>query len=84
LVYSIHDPTEEAISKMIKSSERMIGEQNNPIVNRHFKLEIKRLQNAPRGDADKLEWLLKVKEERKKQEAMRIEDTHRKVGYRRD
>jgi hypothetical protein len=82
LVYSIHDPTEEAISKMIKSNERMIGEQNNPIVNRYFKLQIKRLQNAPR-DADKLEWLLKVKE-RKKQEAMHIEDTHRKVGYRRD
>jgi hypothetical protein len=82
LVYSIHDPTEEAISKMIKSNERMIGEQNNPIVNKHFKLQIKRLQNAPR-DADKLEWLLKVKE-RKKQEAMHIEDTHRKVGYRRD
>jgi hypothetical protein len=46
---------------MIKSNERMFGEQNNPIVNRHLKLEIKTLQNAPRGDADKLEWLLKVK-----------------------
>jgi hypothetical protein len=74
--------------KMIESSQRMIGEQknNNPAINKHFKLQIKRLQDAPRGDADnKLEWLLKVKEEREKhQEAMHIEDTHRKVGYRRD
>jgi hypothetical protein len=46
---------------MIKSNERMFGEQNNPIVNRYLKLEIKTLQNAPRGDADKLERLLKVK-----------------------
>lgn len=65
----------------------MFGEQNNPIVNRHLKLEIKTLQNAPRGDADnKLERLLKAKEERKKQvaAAMHIEDTHKRVGYRRD
>jgi hypothetical protein len=61
---------------MIKSNERMFGEQNNPIVNRHLKLEIKTLQNAPRGDADKLEWLLKSKERKKHQEAMHIEETH--------
>jgi hypothetical protein len=63
LVYSIHDPTEEAIKKMIEASERMIGEQNNnPAVNRLFKLQIKTLlQNAPR-DVGKLQALLKAKE----------------------
>jgi hypothetical protein len=59
LVFSIHDSTEEAIKKMIiEASQRMIGEQNNnPAVNKHFELQIKTLQNAPR-DADKLEALL--------------------------
>jgi hypothetical protein len=37
---------------MIEASQRMIREQNNPIVNRHLELETKILQNAPR-DADK-------------------------------
>jgi hypothetical protein len=60
LVYSIHDSTEEAIKKMIESSERIVGEQNNTALNRHLKLEIKTLQNAPR-DADKLERLFKAK-----------------------
>jgi hypothetical protein len=84
LVYSIHDPTEEAIKKMIEASERMIGEQNNnPAVNRLFKLQIKTLlQNAPR-DVGKLERLLKVKE-RQKDEAMYMQEIHTKVGYRRD
>jgi hypothetical protein len=54
---------------MIEASERMTGQQNNnPAVNKHFQLEIKTLQTAPR-DADKLERLLKVKE-RQKEEAM--------------
>jgi len=58
LVYSIYYSIEEAIKKMIESSERMIGEQNhNPAVNKHFELQIKTLQNAPR-DTDKLEALL--------------------------
>jgi hypothetical protein len=53
LVYSIHDPTEEAIQKMIEASQRMITINNqgggiNPAINRHFELEIKTLQNAPR------------------------------------
>jgi hypothetical protein len=61
LVYSIYDSTEEAIRKMIEASQRMIGEQNNPAANRHFKLQIKTLlQNAPR-DPEKLERLLKAK-----------------------
>jgi hypothetical protein len=58
LVYSIYYSIEEAVKKMIESSQRMIWEQNNnPAVNKHFELQIKTLQNAPR-DADKLEALL--------------------------
>ena len=37
------------MTKMILSSERMIGEQNNPIVNEHLKVEIRTLQNASRS-----------------------------------
>jgi hypothetical protein len=79
---------------MIEASQRMIrinsqgGEEGkeggdmNPAINRHLELEIKTLlQNAPRRDADKLERFLKVKE-REKEDAIHIEDTHRKVGYR--
>ena len=78
LVFSIYDSTEVAIQKMIEASQRMINEQlNSPPVNEHFKLQIKTLQNAPR-DPDKLERLLKVKQ-RKKEEAMHIEDTQRLV-----
>jgi hypothetical protein len=62
---------------MIEASERMIREQNNPAINRHFELEIKTLQNAPR-DEEKLERLLKLKR-RQKDEAMHIEDTQRLV-----
>jgi hypothetical protein len=61
---------------MIEASQRMISEQNNPIMNEHFKLQIKTLQNAPRDKA-KLERLLKVKEERQKEEAMHMEDTQK-------
>jgi hypothetical protein len=65
LVYSIHDPTEVAIQKMIDSSQRMIDVQSkvtgepkdgwglNPIMKKHLELEIRTLQNAPR-DASKL------------------------------
>ena len=71
LVYSIYDSTEEAIQTMIEGIQRMIttsssqGEellaQMNPAIKRHFELEIKTLQNAPR-DPDKLEQLLKRKQ----------------------
>jgi hypothetical protein len=45
-------------------------------------LEIKTLQNAPRGDADnKLEALLKAKEEREKQAAQYTFQIHKRVGY---
>jgi methyl coenzyme M reductase beta subunit len=49
----------------------------NPVMKRHLELEIKTLQNAPRG-ADKLERLLTVKE-RQKEEAMHMEDTQKLV-----
>jgi hypothetical protein len=44
----IYDSTEEAIQKMIEASQSMISEQNNnPIINEHFKRQIKTLlQNA--------------------------------------
>jgi hypothetical protein len=66
---------------MIEASQRMInissqgGEGMNPAIKRHFELEIKTLQNAPR-DEDRLEWLLKRKE-KTKEEAMHMEDTQR-------
>jgi hypothetical protein len=79
LVYSIHDSTEEAIQKMIEASQRRINEQHiDPAVNKHFKLQIKTLQNAPR-DPDKLERLLKLKERKKEEEAMHIKDIERLV-----
>jgi hypothetical protein len=46
--------------KMIEASQKMINEQNNLIINKHFELQIKTLQNAP-TDADTLELLLQVK-----------------------
>ncbi len=72
MVYSIHDPTEVAIQKMIEASQRMldvnsqVGEAKegwgiNPAMKRHLELEIKTLQNAPR-DADKLRRLLEIKQ----------------------
>jgi len=61
--------------KMIEASQKMISEQNNsPPVNEHFKLQIKTLQNAPRDADDKLERLLKRKQQ-EKEEAMYMEDT---------
>ena len=89
LVYSIHDPTEVAIQKMIDASQRMIDVQShvqgeakegwgtNPVMKRHLELEIKTLQNAPR-DADKLRKLLEIKQ-RQKEEADHIEDTQKLV-----
>jgi hypothetical protein len=85
LIFSIHDPTEVAIQKMIDASQRMLklnsqgvelGEMSPPM-KKHLELEIKTLENAPR-DADKLERLLKAKQ-RQKEEAMHIEDTQRLV-----
>lgn len=84
LVFSIYDPTEVAIQKMIDASQRMLKVNSHvelgglsPPQKRHLELEIKTLQNAPR-DAEKLEKLLKAKQ-RQKEEAMHIEDTQRLV-----
>ena len=84
LVFSIHDPTEVAIQKMIDASQGIItmGSQGelggmSPPQKRHLELQIKTLQNAPR-DPDKLERLLKAKR-RQKEEAMHMEDTQRLV-----
>jgi hypothetical protein len=73
MVYSIYDSTEVAIKKMIEASQRMItinrqGEGINPAIKRHFELQIKTLQNAPR-DEERLERLLQVKQ-RQKEAAM--------------
>jgi hypothetical protein len=85
LVYSVHDPTEVAIQKMIEASQSMLdvnsqGELGgmSPPMKKHLELEIKILQNAPR-DADKLERLLQIKQRQKGEEAMDIEDTQRLV-----
>ncbi len=60
LVYSIHDPAEIAIQKMIDFSQRMIDVQSkvageakdgwilNVVIKKHLELEIRTLQNAPR------------------------------------
>ena len=38
LIFTIYDFKEESIRKMIESSPRMIGEQNNnPAINKHVK-----------------------------------------------
>jgi hypothetical protein len=57
LVYSIHDPTEVAIQKMIDASQRMTKNKqfsrrrarntNHPATKGDFELEIEMLQNAP-------------------------------------
>jgi hypothetical protein len=64
---------------MNNRSQGALGGPNHAI-KRHFKLQIKTLlQNAPRN-ADRFERLLRLKE-REKEEAMHIEDTHKKVSY---
>jgi hypothetical protein len=70
LVFSIHDPTEVAIQKMmIEASQRMLrvnsqggelGGGMSPPIKRHLEFQIKTLRDAPR-DTDKLERLLKAK-----------------------
>ena len=88
--YSIHDPTEVAIRRMIDASQRLLDVQSqvtgepkdgwgiNPVIKKHLELEIRTLQNAPR-DADKLRRLLELKQSQKEEEADRIEDTQRLV-----
>jgi hypothetical protein len=75
---ALHPPSaacEEAIKKMIESSERMIDEHNNPNANKDLELQIRTLQMRLEIP-DKLKALLKEKV-RQKEEAMHIEDTQR-------
>ena len=67
---------------MVEECQRkIISEQNSnndsSIVNEHFKLKIRILQNAPR-DPDKLEQLLKEKE-RESEEVKHIQDIEKLV-----
>jgi hypothetical protein len=91
LVFSVHDPTEVAIQKMIEASQRMITISSsnnegveggwggmNSAMRRHLELQIKTLRNAPRYP-DRLERLLKSKRRQKEEEAMYFEDTERLV-----
>ncbi len=90
LVFSIQDPTEVAIQKMIDASQRMITISSsnegieggwggmNSAISRHLELQIKTLQNAPR-DLDKLDRLLQVKQRQKEEEVMYFEDRERLV-----
>jgi hypothetical protein len=87
LVFSIHDPTEVAIQKMIDASQGIItmGSQGelggmSPPIKKHLELEIKILQNAPR-DAEKLEKLLKIKQ-RQKGRGSNVHRRYTKASYR--
>jgi tRNA A37 N6-isopentenylltransferase MiaA len=60
-----------------KSQEESEITRINPVMKRHFELEIETLQNAPR-DEDKLRELLKLKE-KENEKATHIEDTQRLV-----
>jgi hypothetical protein len=69
-IYTI--PQKKPLQKIIEASQRMIrlnsqGELGgiNPVIRRHFELQIKTFQNAPKRDADKLERLLQVKRKTK-------------------
>jgi hypothetical protein len=87
LVFSIHDPTEVAIQKMIEASQQILkvntqGEGMNPAVKKHYELQIKTLQNAPRDADDKLEWLLKVKERAQRKKKQCAHRRHTKISNR--
>ena len=82
-----NDPTELAIQRRVEGIETILKLDNvakpgaariNPAIRRHFELEIRTLQNAPR-DLDKLERLLRVKKRENDDEARHIEDTQRLV-----
>lgn len=71
----------EGAQRMIRVNNSQDEEpeiKNNPAMKRHFELQIKTLQKAPR-DEDKLREFLKLKEKQNEQEATHIEDTQRLV-----
>jgi ATP-dependent protease HslVU (ClpYQ) ATPase subunit len=87
LVYSIKidDSTEAVIQRMIEAMRKFIREgedqqegiQISSVTKRHFQLQIKTLQNAPR-DTSKLQQIIKAKE-RQNEKARHVEDTQRLV-----
>jgi hypothetical protein len=85
MAFPINDSTTEAvIQRMIEAMRTFIREGDSQegiaissVTKRHFQLQIKTLQNAPR-DAATLEQIIKTKE-RENAEAMRIDDTQRLV-----
>ena len=50
----------------------------NPVIKKHYELQIKTLQNAPK-DASKLEQIIKAKERENNEKARHIYDTQRLV-----
>jgi hypothetical protein len=88
LVYSIDDSTEAVIKRIIEANQRFIKVNSeaddealiiNPAAKKHFELQIRTLQNAPR-DVNKLERIIEAKErQREEDEAMHIEDMQRLV-----
>jgi hypothetical protein len=78
----IDSSTEAVISKMIEAMQKFIHEEKegiplSSVTKRHFQLEIKTLQNAPR-DPSKLEQIIKAKE-RENAKARHIYDIQRLV-----
>jgi hypothetical protein len=80
---------EEIIAKQIEGIKKMIrlhyGPEEeesaihiNPTMKRHWELEVKTLQEAPR-DADKLRKLVKAKQSEWEEDTMKIEDLERIV-----
>jgi hypothetical protein len=53
----------------VKYQLALTGEGMNPEVKKHFKLQIKTLQDVPR-DSDKLQALLRAKEREQKQQGL--------------
>jgi hypothetical protein len=73
----------DATQRMLKMNSQggELGGGINHAMKRHLELQIKTPQNAPR-DVAKLERLLKVKQRKKKEVAMHIEDIQRLVTER--
>jgi ATP-dependent protease HslVU (ClpYQ) ATPase subunit len=85
LVFSIDDSTEAVTQRKIEAMRKFIreGEEDqegipiSSITKRHFQLQIKTLEDAPR-DVSKLQQIIKAKETENK-EARHIDDTLRLV-----
>jgi hypothetical protein len=86
LVFSFDDSTETVIQGKIEAMRKFIREGEdqeggvpiNSVTKRHFQLQIKMLQTAPR-DPVQLEQIIKAKERDKNKEARHIDDTLRLV-----